>query len=94
MQKALTVVLRVLRREDKQHVEPVDDVRSQRIVREDRSPCCPICLCKDVHLERMERFATRAAEHGVSRIEPFVIHSAILKRQAGSCLARFASSIL
>jgi len=70
----LPTAFAVVRREDEQHVERRDDVRAERIGREDRSPDRPIRSGKHVHLDRMERFTGRVAEHAVFRAKATVVH--------------------
>ena len=52
----LSVALKPFRREHEQHVERSNDVRADRIAREERPPRCPIGSRKHVHFDRMERF--------------------------------------
>ena len=78
--RALAAALNIFRREHKQHVERSNDVRSERIAREERPPRRPIRSSKHMHLDRMERFAARVAEDAVFRAKPGVIHFAILIR--------------
>ena len=59
LDRALAFALKIIfRREHKQHVERSNDVRTTWIAREERPPRCPIRSSKNMHLDRMERFAT------------------------------------
>src|SRR6185436_13817624 len=54
---APTGALEIFHREHEQHVEWGDDVRTERIAREERPPRRPIRSGQHMHLDRMERFA-------------------------------------
>src|SRR6185436_3701617 len=67
----------IFRRKHKQHVEWNNNVRTERVAREERSPHLTIRSSKHMHLYRMERLAARVAEDAVFRAEPGFIHFAI-----------------
>ena len=74
----LALALHTFRREHEQHVEGRNNVRTERIAREERPPPCSIRSSKHVHFDRVERLAAGVTEDAVFRAKPSVFHAAIL----------------